>query len=155
MAMNFDNHSTQGCALINLGQQINPSSVILYDADGAVLFTYDAKKTYNSILISLPDMQVSMTYTLVTGDVTTEICMSELVYGNGYGMGMNGGVSRHDDRQFDFPPSGEVPQDHAERESKGNLPFGISDDDIGDQAPFDRVPEGAPQGNRIPAENTP
>ncbi|MBP3918786.1 MAG: carbohydrate-binding domain-containing protein, partial [Clostridia bacterium] len=146
MAMNFDNHSTQCCALINLEQQINPSSVTLYDADGAVLFTYDAKKTYNSIVISIPDMQVSMTYTLETGDIATEICMSELVYGNGFRMGMNGGAS-HSGRQFDFPPSGDVPKDLPGWEEEGHTPFNRSDEDV----PLDRVPEGAWHNKQIPA----
>lgn len=100
MAMNFDDSSSQGTALIMLSAGQNAAPVTLYDADRNVLFTYAAQKTYNSVLISIPELQTGNTYTLTAGDAETEFVMQSTVYGSGMGMGgMNGGGTPDNGKQ--------------------------------------------------------
>ncbi len=94
MAMNFGNASTQGTALITISNmQESGSQITLKDNTGKDLISYEAQVSFNSVLVSCPELVKDASYTLWTGDVSTDITMTELVYGNG-GMKGPGGMGR-------------------------------------------------------------
>lgn len=83
MAQNFGDSSTQGSMLINLqSSQSANSSVQIKDSSGQVIVQYIAKKQYNSILVSTPEIKSGETYTVITGTSETTVTMSGLIYGN-------------------------------------------------------------------------
>lgn len=92
MAQNFGSDSTQGAILINT-EQINAagSDAVLLDKDGNKLIAWTAKKSYNSIVISCPDIKDGETYTIRTGETDTSVTMDGLIYGQGGGFGGHGG----------------------------------------------------------------
>jgi hypothetical protein len=45
------------------------------------------EKSYNSVVISCPEIVDGGTYTVVMGDTSTEVTMDGLIYGSGFGMG--------------------------------------------------------------------
>ncbi len=92
MAMNFDNSSTQASMLVNIGESLaGGSKIILQDKDGNVIAQYQALHSYNSVLISTPEVKIGETYTVIMGDTSTEVEMTTLLYGNGSG-GFFGGM---------------------------------------------------------------
>jgi len=98
MAQNFGNTSTQGAMLVNLSSvQAAGSTVELKDAEGKVLVSYAPQTKYSCVIISCPEVQKSSTYTLVTGEESNTIEMSEIIYGSGgmMGGGMPGGMGGH------------------------------------------------------------
>lgn len=93
MAQNFGAESTQGTILVNTQQQnAAGSDIVLFDSDGRELVAWTAEKGYNSVVVSCPEIESGSSYTVKTGDVSTDITMDSLVYGDSFGFG--GG--RHD-----------------------------------------------------------
>jgi hypothetical protein len=45
------------------------------------------EKSYNSVVISCPEIVDGGTYTVVMGETSTEVKMDGLIYGSGFGMG--------------------------------------------------------------------
>ena len=45
------------------------------------------KKSYNSVVISCPEIVENGTYTVQTGDISTEVIMDGLIYGQGFEFG--------------------------------------------------------------------
>lgn len=80
MAMNFGTDSTQGAMLVTVSNYVS-GTVTLTDADGNVLVSYEPDKEYNSVLISCAQLAEGETYTLTTGDTTTTVEMTSLIYG--------------------------------------------------------------------------
>lgn len=73
MAMNFGSNSTQGSMLVSCSQmQESGSMVTLKDSEGRLLVSYEAQGSYNSAVISCPEIQVGATYTLTMGDESME-----------------------------------------------------------------------------------
>ena len=100
MAQNFGNTSTQGSILYNISATAAADTkVTLKDSSGKEIVSTVSPKTFNSVVISTPDITANGTYTLTIGSSDYEITMSGLIYGNGGGMGgqggkdMNGGFS--------------------------------------------------------------
>lgn len=92
MAEGFSEESTQCAALVTLPQTQNASALALYDAGGNLQLSHNPSKAYSAVYISCPAMAVGETYTLVTGDLETEIVMETVVIGSsGFGMGGFGG----------------------------------------------------------------
>lgn len=91
MAMNFDNTSTQGSILTNVADCQAGDKVQLADSRGNVLVSFTAESAFNSVVVSCPQLEVGETYTLTTGENTTEITLDSLIYGTGMGMGGFGG----------------------------------------------------------------
>ena len=88
MAMNFGFASTQATALVTLdSQQAAGNVVTLTDAEGNVLLTYTARKAFQSVLVSCPNMAVGLTYTLTAGEETQTIELTETVNNASSGMG--------------------------------------------------------------------
>ncbi len=135
MAQNFGADSTQGTILVNTQQQnAAGSEILLVDGDGRELVAWTMKKAYNSVVVSCPEITVGGTYTVKTGEVSTEVAMDSIVYGEGFGFGggmrgFHGGERPEGMPDFEDgerpegmpqPPdfeNGEMPQppDHAER----------------------------------------
>jgi len=92
MAENFGDTSTQGSILVNTSSaQAAGTEVKLLDSDGNVLASYTSEKSFNSVVVSCPDLEVGSTYTLQIGSENTEITLESLIYGSGQGMGGFGG----------------------------------------------------------------
>lgn len=89
MAQNFSTDSTQGAILVATSTQPADSTILLADADGAVLLNWTAKKSFDCVLISCPALQQGKTYTLNAGSYTTQFSMDSLIYG-GIAGGMGG-----------------------------------------------------------------
>jgi hypothetical protein len=92
MAVNFGSDSTQGSILVNTSSQnAAGSNIVLLDSNGNSLVEWTMKKSYNSVVISCPEITDGSTYTVMTGDTSTEVTMDGLIYGAGLGGGMRGG----------------------------------------------------------------
>lgn len=91
MAENFGESSTQGTILYNFSSQVS-GEVTLTDSDGNVIASFTPSKTYQSVVISSPEITNSGTYTISSGGESEEITMTSYVYSNGGGqMGFGGG----------------------------------------------------------------
>ena len=88
MAQNFGSESTQGSILINTEESnAADSDIVLVDSDGKELVAWTMKKSYNSVVISCPEITENGTYTVQTGDISTEVVMDGLIYGQGFEFG--------------------------------------------------------------------
>ena len=65
-------------------------SVRLADESGAELLSWEADKTYSSVIVSCPEIAEGATYSLTAGSYQEEITMSSLVYSSGGSGGMGG-----------------------------------------------------------------
>lgn len=92
MAMNFGDTSTQGSILVNVSSCKAGDTVVLKDAQGNELVSYTAESSFNSVVVSCPELVQGGTYTLKAGSYETEITLDSLIYGNGMsGFGGPGG----------------------------------------------------------------
>ena len=129
MAQNFGAESTQGTILVNTQQQnAAGSEIVLLDSEGSALVAWTMEKAYNSVVISCPGIQSDGSYTVKTGDVSTEVTMEGFVYGDGFHFG--GG--RHDFQ------GGERPDGMPDFQG-GERPEGMPDFQNGER------PEGMPE----------
>lgn len=87
MAQNFSSATNQGSAMFSVGNQAANTTITLKDSSGNVLLTWNAPKTYASVIVSCPDLKLGGTYTLTAGTYTTTFTLSTLIYGTGDGMG--------------------------------------------------------------------
>ena len=91
MAQNFGSSSTQGSILSNTATNTS-GEVVLKDSNGNVLVSFTPTREYNSVVVSTPDVKKGSTYTLTTGDSSTTIEMSDIIYGEStQGRAPNGG----------------------------------------------------------------
>ena len=91
MAQNFDSSSTQCSLLYNFDETFESgTTVTLTDANGKVLFTAEMAKSFSSVVISTPDMQVGETYTLTCGETSVEAELTDTITALGSG-GFGGG----------------------------------------------------------------
>ncbi|MBR1854093.1 MAG: carbohydrate-binding domain-containing protein [Lachnospiraceae bacterium] len=88
MAENFASDSTQ-CAIMVTSQSTQKAgtAVTLKNASGEVLLSTVSEKTFNNVVFSCEGVQVGETYTVEIGSETTEITMTETIYGSGNGFG--------------------------------------------------------------------
>lgn len=88
MAQNFGADSTQGAILVNTQEQnAAGSDIILLDSDGKKLVAWTMQKSYNSVVISCPEIQIGETYAIITGEISTSVTMDGLIYGESGGFG--------------------------------------------------------------------
>lgn len=89
MAQSFSETSTQASLLYNLTSSCAAGTEIkLTDASGKTVVSYTPDKTYQSVVISTPDLAQGSTYTLICGSQTVEIPLTGMVTSNGQtGMG--------------------------------------------------------------------
>ena len=63
------------------------SDIVLLDSEGKELLAWTMQKSYNSVVISTPEIQAGSSYTVKTGDLSTAVTMEGLIYGEGGGFG--------------------------------------------------------------------
>lgn len=85
MAMNFGDTSTQGSILINVSNCRAGDEIQLKDAQGNVLVAYAAEGSFNSVVVSCPQLKQGETYTVTAGSSEVEVTLDNLIYGNGMG----------------------------------------------------------------------
>ena len=83
MAQNFGTSSTQGSALISVGNRNASDKVTLTDENGTVLAEYEPEKAYSTVVISCPAMKQGGTYTVSAGDFSETFTLTSLIYGGG------------------------------------------------------------------------
>ena len=94
MAQNFSDTSTQGSILVTLENSANAGDAItLKNSDSTTLLEFTPAKTYDSILISCPDITEGSSYTITAGKQEISVEMTSLIYGSGMmgGPGTMGG----------------------------------------------------------------
>ena len=89
MAQGFSDTSTQCSLLYNLTTACAAGTEIkLTDASGNTIASFTPDKTYQSVVISTPDLAQGSTYTLTCGSQTVDIPLTAVVTSNGQtGMG--------------------------------------------------------------------
>ncbi len=86
MAQNFDSSSTQASVMYTFGTTIAAGSeVTLADAHGNVLVRTTMTKSFNNVVISLPELTVGETYTLTCGTETAELTLTDTITSLGSG----------------------------------------------------------------------
>ena len=106
MAQNFGNTSTQGTMLVNTAMSNSTGDVILKDSKGNEILSYTPARSYNSVVISCPEIESGKTYTLTANGTDTTVEMTSLVYGSSNGMGMGGMGGNPMDNPRDNPRMG-------------------------------------------------
>ena len=103
MAQNFGDSSTQGAMLVSVGSQEAGTVITLLNEKKEELLTWTAEKSFDTVIISCPEIQKGSTYTLSVGSSKQEITMDNLIYGTGSegGRGMGGHPSDGGRRGFD------------------------------------------------------
>ncbi len=86
MAENFSSSSTQGVIMLTVDTAQAGSTVALTDSDGNELISWQTEKTYDCIIVSVPEITEGSSYTLTSNGSETQITMSSLVYGSSGGM---------------------------------------------------------------------
>ena len=131
MAVNFSSSSTQCSMLVNITNTVS-GEVTLKDESGETLVSYTPQKSYNSVVISTPKIEISKTYTVSMAGTETSVTMDSLIYGEGMSMG-GGGMGRPEDGNrpngMERPSGMEMPEDGErpsgmERPEKGEKPSG-------------------------------
>ena len=80
MAQSFISDSTQCSYMLTLSSNTSgTTTVTLTDADGKVLLSHETSKSYNSIIVSCPELEVGSTYTLTAGDTSQSITPTSTV----------------------------------------------------------------------------
>ena len=138
MASGFGLNSTQGSILVSYSTQPAGSKVSLTNAAGEELLSWETTKPSSSIVISCPAICKGETYRLTVGEFTTEITMTDIVYGYSNGMGNPGGM----------PHTGGHGGGHG-----GTPPTGGPGGSLGGTPPEGTPPTGGPGGT--PPEGTP
>ena len=130
MAQNFGSSSTQGAIMVTVDQQQAGSEISLADADGNVLLSWQAEKTYNSVVVSCPQITQGAQYTLTAGSFSVQINMMELIYASDGMGGMSSRGGMDDRAQMTNGEQPELPD--------GEMPEGGAPD--GMQRPFGAAP---------------
>jgi len=156
MASGFGNTSTQCAAFVSFANTSGEISVT--DKDGNVLISFTPTKNYGCAVISLPEFAVGETYTVKTGEASTELTLTDTVTGGMGGFGGMGGLGgrpqggrpQGDQRPEGMtPPEGfEIPEGGFQRPEGMTPPEGFE------------IPEGGFRGGRdeqhhqLPSEET-
>lgn len=87
MTVNFGEKSTQGSILLNTGSQEAGTDIVLTDASGTELLSWQSSKSYASVVISCPEIVQGESYTIKAGTSEATVTMDSLIYGAGKSMG--------------------------------------------------------------------
>jgi hypothetical protein len=148
MAQNFGSDSTQGAMLVDFQNQVS-GEVVLKDSDGNSIISYTSEKTYNSVVISTPEVKKGSTYTLTAGSESQTVEMTDIIYGEGFSMGgQGGGGFNKGDFKKDDSSKGDFKKDDSD---KGNFdPKNKGELESAPQGEMETPPQGemgsAPQG---------
>lgn len=133
MAENFASDSTQ-CSIMVTTQSTQKAgtTVTLKDASGQVLLSAVSEKTFNNVVFSCEEIQVGETYTVEIGSETTEVTMTETIYGSGSGFGggrggmggFGGGRQGADDQNNFVGPDGQNGFDAPDGQNSFGRPDG-------------------------------
>ncbi|MBQ3391838.1 MAG: carbohydrate-binding domain-containing protein [Lachnospiraceae bacterium] len=94
MAEAFSDTCTQCAVLYNLDETAAAGTAFtVTDASGAVLLSYAPAASYSSVAFSCPEMTVGDTYTVSTGEATTECTLESTATTLGSSSGMMGGMN--------------------------------------------------------------
>lgn len=119
MAQNFGDSSTQGSILVSISGNAG-DTVTLTDANGAQLVSCQSKKAFSSVLISCPDLVQGESYTLASGESSTQITLESLIYGESGGFGGGrGGMAPGGTAPDGTMPGGTPPDGAASGERPG------------------------------------
>lgn len=132
MAQNFGHDSTQGSILVT-SDNIENGEVILKDEEGNAIFSFIPEKEYNSVVISVDELEIGKKYTIIMGDYSQTVEMTSLIYGEGGVDGMRD-MKPKDNHQFpnnregqgsQVPDSGKGPEfpNGKKPEPSGEIPF--------------------------------
>lgn len=91
MAQNFSQAQGQGVIMISVNSAAAGSQIVLSEAGGGQLLSWQADKAYQSVIVSCPEIQVGRSYTLEAGGTSMEIVMEDLIYGETGQMDFRGG----------------------------------------------------------------
>lgn len=146
MEQNFGDSSTQGAILVTTSSTMEAGSVVkLQDNEGNVLTEFSPIKTYNSILVSCPQLASGNTYTIMAGEETITVEMTDTIYGSGMtggkGSGGNGG------RNGKIKPDGEMPEGETLPEGM-EIPEGETPPERMEIPEGETLPEGMERPNR-------
>ena len=89
MAEGFDSSSTQGF-LMQTAAASAGTIVTVIDAAGNELISEKIPYSFSSVLVSLPEMKIGDTCTLIVGDTETEMTVDNVSNGGGFGGGFGG-----------------------------------------------------------------
>ena len=153
MAMNFGDTSTQGAILISTASHPSGTVITLQDSKGKEMVSYTTECTFNSIVVSSPDLVLGGSYVVTAGEESTEVTLSDsLVYGSGFGGFGNGG-RMHGGGMWEMPegeqpqmPGGQMPEGGQPQMPGGQMPEGERPQMPGGQMPDGgqpQMPEGA------------
>ncbi len=93
MAQGFSASSTQCSILYNFSSTVSGGSAFtLADGSGKVLVTFAPEKSYQSVVVSCPEMTLGETYTLTAGSQSITVTLSSVATSGGSGAGMGGGM---------------------------------------------------------------
>lgn len=95
MAENFGTGSTQ-CAMLVQFDETTSGTISLKDEDGNELISYENTKSFDSVVISTPEIKTGNTYTVTAGNCSETVDMTETIYGQSRGMGGHGGMGKPD-----------------------------------------------------------
>lgn len=101
MATNFTD-SSQGALLISTGNQSQDSEIKVTDESGNVILTATADSSYQSILVSSPEIISGSTYTVTAGSYEETITLDSNLYGSGMEFGGFGGPGGGGPGDFPF-----------------------------------------------------
>lgn len=90
MATNFTS-ATQGTVLLTVGNQSEGSEIKVTDSSGNVILSADSVSSYQTILVSSPDMTKGSSYTITAGNYEETITLEDYIYGSGMEFGGPGG----------------------------------------------------------------
>lgn len=116
MSQNFGETSTQGSILIT-APSITDGAITLKASDNKEIVNYTPVKSYNSVVISTPDIKKGQTYVASMGDEVQNIEMTNLIYGIGGGPG---GMGNQKPGFGKNRPEGEAPDGRVRPENRNN-----------------------------------
>ncbi|MCH5315561.1 MAG: carbohydrate-binding domain-containing protein [Eubacterium sp.] len=108
MAQNFGENSTQGSILYN-STKYGKEKITLKDKKGNEILSFTPENSYNSVVVSTPEIEKGETYILEMNGESYSIEMNDVIYGTanemkgmgGMGPGRGGGMGRKP--KGDFP----------------------------------------------------
>lgn len=90
MAQTFGSTSTQGSALLSVGNQSANATLSVTDEGGTELIHWEIPAAYSCVVVSCPDMVVGGTYTLTAGESSSTFTLDEVTYSTMGSMGQPG-----------------------------------------------------------------
>lgn len=85
MAVNFGENSTQCSIMVNI-QNMVQGEITLKNSDNEILASYTPETAYNSVVISVPEIEIGKTYYVTMAGEETTVEVDSVIYGN---SGMN------------------------------------------------------------------